>query len=198
MKKLINIEKDIDIMKSFNDFLIESKKKYQFRIKIAGGVSDEQLDKLEAALEKWGIDSLSTPKTTPIQKNLPDFPLLKEMDMAIMDLSLDYPATSHEIGIRIQQFTEIPEEYIHVCSENDNTEQEQSEETNDSSVLTSPYPKSDEKKNPHYGDKFIKEFLKKEKNVPYSFKVAGGKTPKGETTNDLPPGKNSPISAKIR
>lgn len=180
-------------MKSFNEFLIESRKQYQFRIKIAGLVSDSQLDKIEAALQKWGLVSLSSPKTTPIQKNPSDFPLLKEIEVTMMDLTLDYPVTAREIAIHLNQYVEIPQDYIRVCSEHDS---EDSEQDNAEPLLTSPYPKSDEKKNPHYGEKFIKEFLKKEKNVPYKYKIAGGKTSKGETSNDLPQGNISPIGAK--
>lgn len=180
-------------MKNFNEFLSESRKQYQFRVKIAGLVPDKQLDKIETALQKWGLISLSAPKTTPIQKSPTDFPLLKEMEVTIMDLTLDYPATAHEIAIRLNQYTEIPQDYIKVCPEHDSEEMEKEEESVNP-LLLSPYPKSEEKKNPHYGEKFIKEFLKTEKKVPYSYKIAGGKEPKAKTTNDIPQNVVSPVN----
>jgi hypothetical protein len=54
-------------MKSFSEYLIESEQDYTFRIKVACECSDEMLDKMETALEKWELKSLSKPRRTPIQ-----------------------------------------------------------------------------------------------------------------------------------
>ena len=55
-------------MKSFVEYLIESSKTYEFRIKIAGEVTDDQMQRIESLMEKFGLESITKPKRTPIQE----------------------------------------------------------------------------------------------------------------------------------
>lgn len=182
-------------MKSFTEFLTESKKTYQFRIKIAGELKDDAMDKLEAGLERFGLCSITKPKTTPIQLNPNDFPTLNAIAVSIVDAETEYPATPQEITGVILAACHCGEDHIKVTLANDPNEAEKEEqsqrvETDYEVQLTAPYPKSD--KNLPYGQKFIDKFLKDQKNKNV-LKVAGGKTAKAETTNDLPQGKVSPV-----
>ena len=183
-------------MKSFKDILAETKKEYGFRIKIAGSVDDEQVDKIEKAMQRWNLLSLSKPKITPIQKHPQDFASLREMEVSIMDLVVEYPTTPLEVLQRISQITGITADGIRVFTDSDQTElkREEDEDTAETTetLLTSPYKKSKDK--PPYGDKYNQEMLKKEKRKP-GFKVAGGQTSKSKTSNDLPVGKVSPIGS---
>jgi hypothetical protein len=185
-------------MKSFTEFLTESTKQYNFRIKVAGTLSDEQVDRLESAMEKWGLQSINKPKVTPIQKHPTDFTNLKEIEVSIMDMTLDYPATPQEIIARMAEYCTLNPEYIKVFNSDDpnvaDMEEKAEEEEKEYEVqLTAPYPKSE--KNLPAGDKFVQKFLKDQKRKP-GFKVAGGNSPKGQSTNDLPQNTNSPISGR--
>lgn len=189
-------------MKSFSEFLTESIRQYDFKIKVAGTLTDEQIDRLEAALEKWGVQSVTKPKVTPIQKHPTDFANLKEIEVSIIDATFDYPAAPHEIIARLADYCTIPQDHIRVFGADDQNQAdledqvEKMEEIEDDKYqvqLTSPYPKSE--KNLPAGDKSTQKFLKDQKRKP-AFKVAGGATAKTTSTNDLPQGTTSPISGR--
>lgn len=188
-------------MKSFTEFLTESTKQYGFRIKVAGTLTDEQVDRLEAALEKWGLQSLSKPKVTPIQKHPVDFANLKEVEVSIMDVMLDYPVTPQEIITRMSEYCTVTPDHIRVFSDYDLSQAEldlEVEKKEDGEIpyevqLTAPYPKSE--KNLPVGDKYTQQVLKDNKRKQ-TFKIAGGNTPKTQTTNQIPQGTTSPISGR--
>lgn len=183
-------------MKSFTEFLTESTKQYDFRIKVAGTLSDDQVDRLEAAMERWGLQNLNKPKVTPIQKHPTDFTNLKEIEVSIIDITLDYPVTPQEIIARISEYCTVNPEYIKVFNSDDPNQLEVEEKEEEYQVqLTSPYPKSE--KNLPAGDKFTQKFLKDQKRKP-SFKIAGGSTTKSSSTNDLSQGNISPISGQSK
>ena len=54
-------------MKSFAEFLIESKKSYSFKIGIAGELPEGFADRLKMGLQKYDVSKISTGKKTPIQ-----------------------------------------------------------------------------------------------------------------------------------
>ena len=187
-------------MKTFIEFLNESVKNYQFRIKVAGTLSNDQIDKMELCLDKWGLLSLTKPKVTPIQKHPQDFPNIKDSEVSIVEVVLEYPATPAELIARISEYCGCVSDRIRVYNEGDPVEAEREEavekENEEYEVqLTAPYPKGDS--DHQYGDKFVKNFLKVQKRKP-SFKVAGGKTPAADTTNDLTQGTTSPIGSMKR
>ena len=61
-------------MKSFEQYLTESKKTYKFKIRVAGEVPEGFANTLEGALQKYDVKNLSAGKTTPITEKPLDFP----------------------------------------------------------------------------------------------------------------------------
>ena len=184
-------------MRSFKEFLIESQKTYEFRVKIAGEVSEDQVDAMERNLEKFGLESISKPKRTPIQEHPQDFPDITNSEVSMMEVTVNYPATPREIKETICSCTKLPEANVRVYNANDphesDREEEVAEEEKEYEVqLTAPYPKGDKKQ--AFGDKHNKEFLKSLKSV-FKTKAAGGNTAKAQTTNELPQGKSSPVGS---
>lgn len=184
-------------MISFREFLTESAKQYKFRVKVAGEVTDEQLEMIETALDKWGVSSVSKPKRTPIQEHPTDFPDLTNTEVSVMEVVLNYPCTPQELAQCIAETAKIPAQNLKTYNENDPGMAEREEEVENEDKpyevqLTAPYPKGD--KNPQYGDKFNKQFLKDLEKMP-KMKIAGGNTSKAHTTNDLPQGKLSPVGS---
>ena len=57
-------------MKSFNEYLTESKKTYKFKIKAAGELPEGFEDKMERALNKYEVVKFSKGSTTPIDLSL--------------------------------------------------------------------------------------------------------------------------------
>ena len=184
-------------MISFKEFLIESAKQYKFRVKVAGELTDEQLEFLETALDKWGVASVSKPKRSPIQEHPTDFPNVINSEISVMEVVLNYPCTPQELQLCFSEATSISVDKIKTYNEGDPGMEERDEEVAEEDKpyevqLTAPYPKGD--KNPQYGDKFNKQFLKDLEKMP-KMKIAGGNTSKAHTTNDLPQGKLSPVGS---
>lgn len=84
-------------MKSFKEYLTESKKVYEFKVRFAGEIKPEGLKKIKMALEQYKLESCSTPRRTPIQESPIDFPSLKNTNVTIFDVTLAYPTTSLQV-----------------------------------------------------------------------------------------------------
>ncbi len=99
--------------KTLNEYLIESKKVYSFKIKIAGDVPKDFEKEIKSRLERCKVVSFSKTKTTPIQKELSEFPTLSNVEVTIYDVVLEYPITAPEIGSDVEAIG-IPEEFFKV------------------------------------------------------------------------------------
>jgi len=82
------------IMKSFKDYLTESKKPYEFKVKIAGEIPADFATNLKVALSKFRVESISKAKRTPIQESPIDFPNVKFTEVTVFDLAINYPSNS--------------------------------------------------------------------------------------------------------
>lgn len=91
-------------MKSFTEFLTESKKTYDFKVGVAGDLAEGFADKLETALEKYKLANISAGKKTPIQERPLDFPQLENMEVTYWDVEVNYPTTP-----------QVMQEYIGKC-----------------------------------------------------------------------------------
>lgn len=84
-------------MKSFKEYLTESKKVYEFKVKIAGDCPKDCAKKIKEALAQYSVASCSGGKSTPIQESNVDFPEIKNIGMTVFDVCTNYPATSLQI-----------------------------------------------------------------------------------------------------
>jgi hypothetical protein len=87
-------------MKSFTQYLTESKKQYDFRIKIAGEMSTEKEDTMKRLLGRFTNENTLTgfkKSTTPIQAVPLDFPQVKNCEVNIYEVTLDFPTTQYEL-----------------------------------------------------------------------------------------------------
>lgn len=84
-------------MKSFKEYLTESKKVYEFKVKIAGDCPKDCTAKIKEALAQFSVASCSSGKSTPIQESNVDFPELKNIGMTVFDVCTHYPATSAQV-----------------------------------------------------------------------------------------------------
>lgn len=80
-------------MRTFTEILNESRKSYPFKIGVAGPLPEGFADKLETALKKFGVSSLTSGKTTPIQERPLDFPQHQNMEVTYFDTEVSYPTT---------------------------------------------------------------------------------------------------------
>ena len=80
-------------MKSFTEYLTESKKVYEFKVKLAGDY-EKAGDKIKTALSPYKVESCSAGKRLPIAETHSDFPGIKNTNVTIFDVCLAYPTNS--------------------------------------------------------------------------------------------------------
>ena len=83
-------------MKSFKEYLMESKKVYEFKVKIAGDHKDAS-KQLKQRLASLGVESVSAGKRLPIAEMHIDFPAHTNTNVTIFDVTLAYPATTAQV-----------------------------------------------------------------------------------------------------
>jgi len=84
-------------MKSFKDYLTESKKIYEFKVKIAGDCPEDCSAQIKGALAQFHVATVSAGKRTPIQERHSEFPEHKNCNMTVFDVTTNYPATSLQV-----------------------------------------------------------------------------------------------------
>ena len=84
-------------MKTFTEYLAESKKTYSLKVKIAGDLPEDFANLLKSRIENRGIITFEQMKTTPVTELPHDFPELKNMEVHTFDVMTEYPITPTEI-----------------------------------------------------------------------------------------------------
>lgn len=186
-------------MKKFQEYLTESERTYNYRIKIVGDVAADFIKSLETKLQQFDIVKISKPKTTPVQLKPADFPKHSNDSVTSMDVEFRYPAIEPQIKQIAQLLFLDPNRIIMLTpgyEDSMDKERKDVEEQNKDLLTDTNYPAPDAEQkalskdysaNP-YQHAVLKNAYKSD------FTVAGGKTPKAETTNDLPMGNNSPMT----
>ena len=160
-------------MKSFVEYLIESSKTYEFRIKVAGEISDEHMQRIENHMERFGLESISKPKRTPIQKQPAGFSeSVKDSAVNVFEVSTNYPVTPQQITALLQDILDLPESHVVTVNKNDPEEiaREAAADAKDEEykpILVNDY--EDEKLDPTYGDEYNANFLKELETRKYEF-----------------------------
>jgi hypothetical protein len=186
-------------MKNFQEYLAESQRTYNYRIKIVGDVEPAFVKMLEEKLKQFDPVKITAVKKTPIQAKPADFPASANESVSSMDCEFRYPAIEPQIQ-QIAQLLGLDPNRIRLLTtayEDSMAEEKEKIEDQNKDLLTdTDYPAPDAEQ----------KALSKDYSAPYDqhavlknayrseFTVAGGKTPPAETTNDLPMGNNSPMT----
>ena len=112
-------------MSTFKDYLTESAKSYDYKIKIAGAKKDIDTNALETALQKFDLASMSAGKTTPIMTLPLDFPALSNESVTIFDVTTNYPESPRVMHEYLSDLLKIPATHIVVRKPGEPTEQYQ-------------------------------------------------------------------------
>jgi hypothetical protein len=153
-------------MKSFKEHLTESKKKYDFRIKIAGEMTTEQEETMKRALGRFTIDNAVVglkKSKTPIQSLPLDFPQVRNCEVNIYEVALDYPTTQFELTEYLSTELGVGKQHLVVRSPNEPTEEYQTPGVKrEGALLADPdYKESPNAKfEDYYGDKYNTGFVK--------------------------------------
>lgn len=130
-------------MKSFKEYLIESKVTYEFKIKLAGD-HDGCTDKIKEALKQFNVESCSEEKRTPIQETQADFPDKQNISVTTCSVCCAYPVTSQQITKLVSEAMGIEECCVKVRSPGEVLEDEinhQHDEKSGQTLLGTDYPK---------------------------------------------------------
>ena len=112
-------------MSTFKDYLTESAKSYDYKIKVAGPLDNGFANKLESALAKFEVAKMSAGKKTPITTQPLDFPMLSNEEVTIFDVSTNYPASVREMKEYLSDILRVPATHIVVRKPGEPTEQYQ-------------------------------------------------------------------------
>jgi hypothetical protein len=151
-------------MTTFKHYLAESKKQYPFRVKIAGGFTTEQESEMKSALEKYTVTNFKKIATTPVQELPLDFPQVRNCEVNIYEIILDYPSTQQELTEFLSGQLRISKQNLVVRRPGEPSEEYQhAEDTkHEGALLDDPNYKEagDPKFEDYYGDKYNSGFVK--------------------------------------
>lgn len=150
-------------MKSFKHYLTESKKVYEFKVKIAGDLPQGFDKALKLSLAKFNVESVSKATRTPIQESPVDFPQVKHKEVTVFSVGLSYPTTSPIVKQAISQILNIEESRVLVRTNSEDAEAVMNAESllapdGDGALLGTEYEASDNQA--LVGDKHAMSFLK--------------------------------------
>jgi hypothetical protein len=100
-------------------YLTESKKVYEFKVGVAGEIPEGFEDRLETAMQKFSVASMSTGKKTPIQERPLDFPQLQNTEVTYYEIAVNYPTTSGVLQEYLGKVCSVPQSNIIVRNINE-------------------------------------------------------------------------------
>jgi len=172
-------------MQSFQTYIAQLNKVYEFRVKIAGlEPTGEVMDRIRSALDTYQVENISTPKRLPIQEHR-EFPKWGPCECYLMEVSVAYPTTTAQMRQIIATRGQIDPECICVYTR-DQMEQEdmvQERIDNQGPVLTEPEYKTEAQGN-IAGQGRVSSLMKELSASTYEF--AAKSEADGKTTNDIP------------
>jgi hypothetical protein len=190
-------------MKKFAQYLAESERTYDYRIKLLGKPSAELIRDLKQKLDQFDPVTMGDVKTTPIQKVLTDFPNNPNDSVSMFDVSFKYPAIEPQIKQLAQLLGLDPNHIImqtaqHVDGLVDEYEKIDAENKDLLDDTNYPAPDAEQRalKKDYATGPYDHAVLK---NAYRSdFTIAGGKTPPAKTTNEIAQGTQSPMTKITR
>ena len=170
-------------MTDFKQYLAESTKEYNYKIKVAGDLSEDFGSKLETVLKKYEVKTLSKGKKTPIQEVPLDFPHLKNEAVTIFELTTMYPASVFEMRTLVADSMRLHPNQIVVRKPGEPTEEYQEEMKakaekksefksmlQDIEYKDAPKVKADEVYGDRANQSLLKELLKARKEIEFAAK----------------------------
>jgi hypothetical protein len=109
-------------MKSFYEYLAESTKIYQYRVKTVVPVDASVLKRIEKCLSKYDVVKVQKPRKTIVQKAPKDFPNIKEGEVYIIQIETRMPASSYLMQQELCGELNINNEFLVVRGVNEPTE----------------------------------------------------------------------------
>lgn len=185
-------------MKNFTQYLAESERTYDYRIKLCGRVPEELIRKLKMKFDQFDPVSMGDSKSTPIQKIPTDFPNFSNEAVTMFDVSFRYPAIEPQIKQLAQLLDFDPNRVVMQTQKYVDgmvSEMDRIEEQNKDLLANTDYPAPDAQQKALKKDYAAapNDHVVLKNAYRTDFTVAGGSTRPAETTNDLPQGVKGPM-----
>ena len=186
-------------MKPFAQYLSESERTYDYRIKLCGETNTEFVRALKSKLDQFDPVRMGDPKTTPVQKVPTDFPNFENDSVTMFDVSFRYPAIEPQIKQLAQLLGFDPNRVVMQTTPHVDGLVAEYEKIGDQNkdLLDDPtYPAPDAAQRALSKDYSTGPYDHAVLKNAYrsSFTVAGEKTRPAKTTNELPQGDKSPMT----
>jgi len=188
-------------MKTFLQYLGETQKTYEFKVKIANIDPKDHIESLKITLEAYAVESISTPKRLPIMENNIDFPNMKNCEIHVFEIALKYPVNASQLRELISERFKTPLNQVFVTPSNNpeelwrNNEGELREYVQGEDVLTKPLPEATADQKAAGKAYAEKETILKELNKAPKFEISGTASTDPKTLNDVPTGDLSPMGS---
>ena len=114
-------------MSTFKDYLTESTKSYDYKIKVAGTIADDFKNRMETALQKFELAKMSAGKKTPIMTLPLDFPQLSNESVTIFDVTTNYPVAVNTLKEYLADYMNMNASLIVVRKPGEPTEEYQAQ-----------------------------------------------------------------------
>ena len=186
-------------MKTFAKYLTESERTYNYRIKVVGDLPAGFFKSMKDKLSQFDIVKMSEPKTTPVRKQIPEFPSFPNESLTMIDVEFRYPAIEPQIK-QIARLSGLDENRVAMGTiahdESLDVENDKIIDQNKDLLDDQQYPADDKEQRALKKDYSAApdDHVVLKNAYRTKFTVAGGKTPPAKTTNELPQGDKSPFS----
>lgn len=137
-------------MKSYKQYLQESKKTWKFKIKTVHELTDDQCDRIERHLAKYDANGISAVKKTMLQSSPKDFPNHRGYEVFTYEFETKLTATSSQIHNELRNMLGLSEKTFKIKGDHEPDLDVEEEQKDPEQV--------DSKK--VYGDEFIGSFVK--------------------------------------
>ena len=181
-------------MKSYQTYIYELNKVYEFRVKIAGvDPKGQVMERIKNALNAYDLDTVTTPKSIPIQEHK-EFPKLGNCECWVFEVAIKYPTTSEHIRHLIKERAAVSADCIYVVAKNSDVFNEEFEahgQDHEGALLDQAEMKEDPGGQELAGQARVDSLLKELSARTYEFEKDSKEA--GKTTNSVPTGDTSPV-----
>ena len=181
------------MIKSFVSHLKDNAKVYSFKMRMAFECTDVMYKKIEVALDAYQLESITKPKSLPIQEDTVNFPAAGPCEINIIEMELGYPVIPEMLHALLIERCQLDGTrfVIHTLAQDEFATPQITMYEKGPALLDTELEET-ELNEEVYGNEFISDFLDGIENR--EFKFAADNTDKAETTNELPQGDKSPMS----
>ena len=201
------------VTQRYQNYFYNAKKLYEFRIRVANVdiTNKTVMEAIKNALNAYEVESISAPMRLPIQEHK-DFGNLGPCEVYVVDVAVNYPTICEQVRQLVINRAMVPNHCVCVETLNQAEQEDQVnatilEQGADGPIIENPelkdVPGGQEIAGQRRVDSLLKD-LAKRPQMSRAYEVSGtdttiggDKNPSyGKTTNDVPMGDKSPMSAQ--